>query len=80
MADSTPLRGWLAGRREASDIIKKGRMCSLFINDLDAGACPPAALPFPCLAGWGWGILIPVLPNAPRFSTASTAWSASAAS
>eukprot|EP00195_Chlamydomonas_chlamydogama_P006160 CAMPEP_0202890648 /NCGR_PEP_ID=MMETSP1392-20130828/986_1 /ASSEMBLY_ACC=CAM_ASM_000868 /TAXON_ID=225041 /ORGANISM="Chlamydomonas chlamydogama, Strain SAG 11-48b" /LENGTH=420 /DNA_ID=CAMNT_0049574263 /DNA_START=36 /DNA_END=1298 /DNA_ORIENTATION=- len=24
--------------REASDIIKKGRMCSLFINDLDAGA------------------------------------------
>ena len=25
-------------RREASDIIKKGKMCSLFINDLDAGA------------------------------------------
>lgn len=24
--------------REASDIIKKGKMCSLFINDLDAGA------------------------------------------
>jgi len=24
--------------REASDVIKKGRMCSLFINDLDAGA------------------------------------------
>jgi hypothetical protein len=24
--------------REASDIIKKGQMCSLFINDLDAGA------------------------------------------
>jgi len=24
--------------REASDIIKKGRMCALFINDLDAGA------------------------------------------
>merc|ERR1719383_1402054 len=24
--------------REASDIIKKGTMCSLFINDLDAGA------------------------------------------
>ena len=24
--------------REASDQIKKGRMCSLFINDLDAGA------------------------------------------
>merc|ERR1740127_413477 len=24
--------------REASDIVKKGRMCSLFINDLDAGA------------------------------------------
>ena len=23
--------------REASDVIKKGRMCSLFINDLDAG-------------------------------------------
>ena len=24
--------------REASDIIKKGKLCSLFINDLDAGA------------------------------------------
>lgn len=24
--------------REASDVIKKGKMCSLFINDLDAGA------------------------------------------
>ena len=24
--------------REASDVIKKGNMCSLFINDLDAGA------------------------------------------
>ena len=24
--------------REASDIIKKGKMCSMFINDLDAGA------------------------------------------
>merc|ERR1719377_25173 len=24
--------------REASDIVKKGKMCSLFINDLDAGA------------------------------------------
>ena len=24
--------------REASDIIKKGKMCCLFINDLDAGA------------------------------------------
>lgn len=24
--------------RQASDIIKKGKMCSLFINDLDAGA------------------------------------------
>merc|ERR1711924_246566 len=24
--------------REASDTIKKGKMCSLFINDLDAGA------------------------------------------
>jgi len=24
--------------REASDIIKKGKMCALFINDLDAGA------------------------------------------
>ena len=24
--------------RESSDIIKKGKMCSLFINDLDAGA------------------------------------------
>ena len=24
--------------REASDIIRKGKMCSLFINDLDAGA------------------------------------------
>eukprot|EP01024_Parvocaulis_polyphysoides_P037377 TRINITY_DN332_c1_g2_i1.p1 TRINITY_DN332_c1_g2~~TRINITY_DN332_c1_g2_i1.p1 ORF type:complete len:415 (-),score=97.74 TRINITY_DN332_c1_g2_i1:292-1536(-) len=24
--------------REASDIIKKGKMCSLFVNDLDAGA------------------------------------------
>ena len=24
--------------REAADIIKKGNMCSLFINDLDAGA------------------------------------------
>ncbi|MEW5301358.1 MAG: hypothetical protein WDW36_004221 [Sanguina aurantia] len=24
--------------REASDIVKKGRMCALFINDLDAGA------------------------------------------
>lgn len=24
--------------REASDVIKKGQMCSLFINDLDAGA------------------------------------------
>ena len=23
--------------REASDIIKKGKMCALFINDLDAG-------------------------------------------
>ncbi len=23
--------------REASDIIKKGKLCSLFINDLDAG-------------------------------------------
>ena len=28
----------LWGCREASDIIKKGKMCSLFINDLDAGA------------------------------------------
>ena len=28
----------LCGCREASDIIKKGKMCSLFINDLDAGA------------------------------------------
>ena len=28
----------LGGCREASDIIKKGKMCSLFINDLDAGA------------------------------------------
>lgn len=28
---------WLVCR-EASDIIKKGKMCSLFINDLDAGA------------------------------------------
>lgn len=26
--------------REASDVIKKGKLCSLFINDLDAGACP----------------------------------------
>ncbi len=24
--------------REASDVIRKGKMCSLFINDLDAGA------------------------------------------
>ena len=24
--------------REASDVIKKGKLCSLFINDLDAGA------------------------------------------
>ena len=24
--------------REASDVIKKGKMCALFINDLDAGA------------------------------------------
>lgn len=24
--------------REAADIIKKGKMCALFINDLDAGA------------------------------------------
>lgn len=24
--------------REASDIIRKGKMCALFINDLDAGA------------------------------------------
>ena len=24
--------------REASDVIKKGRMCALYINDLDAGA------------------------------------------
>jgi hypothetical protein len=24
--------------REASDLIKKGKMCALFINDLDAGA------------------------------------------
>jgi hypothetical protein len=23
--------------REASDVIKKGKLCSLFINDLDAG-------------------------------------------
>jgi hypothetical protein len=23
---------------QASDIVKKGKMCSLFINDLDAGA------------------------------------------
>jgi hypothetical protein len=28
----------LCGCREASDQIKKGKMCSLFINDLDAGA------------------------------------------
>ena len=27
--------------REASDIIRKGKMCSLFINDLDAGALLP---------------------------------------
>ena len=27
-----------AARAQASDIIKKGKMCSLFINDLDAGA------------------------------------------
>ena len=34
--------------REASDIIKKGKLCSLFINDLDAGAAPRRrALPFP---------------------------------
>ena len=26
--------------REASDVIKKGKLCSLFINDLDAGAVP----------------------------------------
>ena len=32
--------------REASDIIKKGKMCSLFINDLDAGA----RLPLPVAA------------------------------
>ena len=32
--------------REASDIIKKGKMCSLFINDLDAGA---ALSPLVCL-------------------------------
>jgi hypothetical protein len=26
--------------REASDVIKKGKLCSLFINDLDAGMFP----------------------------------------
>ena len=30
--------------REASDVIKKGKLCSLFINDLDAGT--PPAMPF----------------------------------
>jgi hypothetical protein len=55
--------------REASDVIRKGKMCSLFINDLDAGAQPasqPAAQPRvptppppPCLrrtpaACWSW--------------------------
>ena len=30
--------------REASDIIKKGKLCSLFINDLDAGELPPHLL------------------------------------
>jgi hypothetical protein len=29
--------------REASDVIKKGKLCSLFINDLDAGG--PLDLP-----------------------------------
>lgn len=29
--------------REASDIIRKGRLCSLFINDLDAGGLPASA-------------------------------------
>ena len=29
--------------REASDIIKKGKLCSLFINDLDAGGFPASA-------------------------------------
>ena len=30
--------------REASDIIRKGKMCSLFINDLDAGEpCSPGS-------------------------------------
>ena len=33
--------------REASDIIKKGKLCSLFINDLDAGA--PSCLYVPSL-------------------------------
>ena len=32
--------------REASDVIKKGKLCSLFINDLDAGA------PLTCLLAW----------------------------
>ena len=43
-SESGPLRSWQVRQRyrEASDVIKKGKLCSLFINDLDAGAVPLA--------------------------------------